>query len=377
MTAQHHPHGPSQVESFDPKSGGCAARIPAEGPDRSHAESGTLDHLAVSSGDLSILEGDEEALKRVAKAREFIRRIAARVDGEEFHEILLRLGDVNYGTCDYLKFSKDGVRAVLIDLKFGYWSVNAKTSLQLLNYAAAAFHTYPALRRISGFIFMARSGLVTGRNYNRRYFPLYRRTIEHVVGNAARAAKDPTLTDFTPNTTTCQFCARINCPARIALASALVNSWQKTPVVLSQAFSLTKLDLDQLGSLKRLGGALKAFCTAVDAEAKRRAIDEGKIIPGYELKERSGTRTILGPNIQLAASVIAETWSRLYPETELPVNEILMKLVEVGVGGIEKQLSPYAPRGEIKRAQLAIAEALEQAHLVTSTPQYILSAVKT
>ena len=327
MTAQHHPFGPSQVESFDPKSGGCAARIPAEGPDRSHAESGTLDHLAVSSGDLAILEGDIEAIKRVEKAREFIRRIAARVDGEEFHEILLTLGQINFGTCDYLKFSKDGTRAVLIDLKFGYWTVaSARTNLQLLNYAAAAFHTYPALTRISGFIFMARSGLVTGRNYNRRYFPLYYRKIEHVVGNAERAARDPTLTDFTPNATTCQFCARINCPARIALASALVNTWQKTPVVISQAFSLTKIDLDQLGALKRLGGALKAFCTAVDVEAKRRAIDEGNIIPGYELKERSGTRTILGPNIQLAATVIQDAWSQLYPETELPVNEILMKL---------------------------------------------------
>ena len=224
---------------------------------------------------------------------------------------------------------------------------------------------------------MARSGLVTGRNYNRRYFPLYRRTIEHVVGNAERAAKDPTLTDFTPNAITCQFCARINCPARIALASALVNTWQKTPVVISQAFSLTKMDLDQLGALKRLGGALKAFCTAVDAEAKRRAIDEGNIIPGYELKERSGTQDHSRTEHPISGHCHSRAWSRLYPETELPVNEILMKLVEVGVGDIEKQLSPYAPRGEIKRAQLAIAEALEQAHLVTSTPQYILSAVKT
>ena len=80
-----------------------------------------------------------------------------RVDGEEFHEVLLTLGQVNYGTCDYLKFNKEGTEAVLVDLKFGFVECpNAKTNLQLLNYAAAAFFTFPKLKRIFGAIFMVR-----------------------------------------------------------------------------------------------------------------------------------------------------------------------------------------------------------------------------
>jgi Protein of unknown function (DUF2800) len=374
---QHHPFGPSQIEGYDPKSGGCYARTPAQTYDFSAALDGTLRHLASASGDMSVLEGDPEAEEQVQKARDYIRFIRARMDGEEFHEIRLNLGHINYGTADYIRLNSGETQGLIVDLKFGFWGVTpAKANLQLLNYVCALMYMRPKVRRVLGVIYHVRSGTATQHWFSRRYYQKYFDRIQTVVTNAVRAHEKPESKDFTPNAVTCQFCARIQCPARIQLASALVNVWQKEPVSLPQGLLLTRLDIDSLGSLKRLTGALKAFCTAVDAESKRRAIDEGILIPGYELRERSGPRTIVGSNISLALTVISETWVRLYPSIDLPINDILMGLVEVSMLDLEKHIARHAPRGAALKTQKLISDALEEAKLVQSMPQWILAAVR-
>src|SRR5215467_6399994 len=100
----HHPQGPSQLENLDPRSGGCRVFTPLQRAPGEMAEKGSRQHLAVATDDLSVLEGDREAEAEVLEAREFILSQEARFGpGEAFHEILLEVPYVNFGTADYLK----------------------------------------------------------------------------------------------------------------------------------------------------------------------------------------------------------------------------------------------------------------------------------
>jgi len=382
VTLTHHPFGPSSIESYSPLHGGCYALVPAPSLDSGHAEAGSRGHEAALKGDLSVLEGDGEMEALVLETREFIAQERRRLDGEEFYELRLELGGVNFGTCDYLRFNERKTNALLIDLKFGYWTVSpAYKNLQILNYVTAAFETFPSLKRILAVIYHARSRKSSFHWFGRRYQSRYRNKIEEIVRNATRCRSgDLHAGDFTPDAVTCGFCARISCPARIQLASALINAWQpiETPVSLPEGFSLTSVSLDQLGALKRLTLALKAFCDCVDAEAKRRAIDEGKIVEGYELKARSGKRSIIGnADIGVAVSVLDRLWRETYPGVQVPpIAEIFLSLMEIGVGDIEKQLARSAPKGRALATQKLIGEALDAAHISQSQNQYYLAAVK-
>jgi hypothetical protein len=371
----HHPFGPSIVYAIKK----CGALVPAEG-DSQMAEAGSLRHEVFGSGDFLALGGDEQAVQTVKMARAYVDELCARYgfNGKVFHEVTLELPGVNFGTCDYLKFNSDGTEALLLDLKFGAWSVKAaRSNLQLLNYAAAAFETYPHLRRILGVIWQV-GGRVSTRWFNRQYLPRYTQTIRSIVERAMRIRANPQPGDFHPDPVNCSFCARVNCPARVQLASALVSAWAKTPVTICRPFSLTRIDLDTLTALKRLCGALNTFTDAVNNEAKRRVFDEGVAIPGYEIRERSGKRTLTGEaKVETAIALLGEFWRERYPEIPLDIPNIILGIVELSVGEIEKNIARHAPRGQSLLVQKAVAEVLEKAGLIEAVPQFFLAAVKT
>jgi len=374
----HHPQGPSQLENLDPKSGGCRAFKPLDRPVSELAEKGSRQHLAIACDDLSILEGDREAETEVIMARDFIIAITELVKGTKIlREERLEIPHLNFGTADYVVFSPSETVAYLVDIKFGAWSVtSAKKNLQILNYAAAIFLTYPKVQRVKGYIFHIKTATRTSKWFYRAYLPKYVTRIREVVENAQRAAKDPQRSDFTPNPVNCGFCGRVNCPARLELASSLVSAWTGKPVAFS-SLSLTHLPLEQLAILKQLGNALKSYLTAVDEEARRRAFDEGQVVPGYEIRQKSGIRKIISvENITAAAKMVSDAWVAAYPDSALNLEDLIFGEVEIGVINFEKAAGKSAPKGQIMRAQKLISEVLENSKLVNSLPVYYLSAVK-
>jgi|SRR5215510_594686 len=374
----HHPQGPSQLENLDPDSGGCFAFKPLDRPTSEAAEKGSRQHLALACEDLSVLEGDREAEAEVLEAREFITRVTESIGvGEIFREQRLEIPHVNFGTADYIVFNSTGTGAFVIDIKFGAWSVTpASKNLQILNYVVAIFFTYAKVQRIRGIIYHVKTHQASSKYFYRAYLPKYVTRIRKVVENAQRASIDPTREDFTPDPVNCGFCGRVNCPARLELASSLLSAWHGKPVNLP-TLNLTHLPLEQLGLLKQTGNALKAYITAVDEEARRRAFDEGEIVPGYEIRSKSGPRKIISvENITAAAKIVSDAWTQRYPQKELLLEDTVFGEVEIGVANFEKAAGRSAPKGEIMRAQKLVSEVLEDSKLVNSLPVYFLSAVK-
>jgi Protein of unknown function (DUF2800) len=373
--SDHHPFGPSILEMYDPRSRGCRVYLP--GSSHYKSEAGSLKHLAFSTKDFSVLEGDTKAEQEVAEARTIIDFHSQKFDGEEFREIRLE-NEINFGTVDLLRFDREKTKAFVGDLKFGDWPVtSAPRNLQLLNYLVLVFDCYPSVLSVKAVIYQAPLSLFSKVVFRRISLPRLKERIATIVREAQRAAEKPEPKDFTPYPDVCGYCTRIACPARVELASTLVSAWHRKPVKFFPSLDPTVLSNQLLADLKVLGSSVRSFADAVDAEAKRRAVEERAIIPGFELVSRSGKRVISGVDkINKAQLVIQEAWNTVYPSAPLPIGEIVMKLAELGVGDLEKDAGQHAPKGEITRAQKLISQALFKANLIEQTPIIFLAPIK-
>ena len=132
-----------------------------------------------------------------------------------------------------------------------------------------------------------------------------------------------------------------------------------------------------MASLKRLSNVFKTFSAAVDAEAKRRAFDEKDIVEGYEITEKSGTRTVVGANkITAASKVMSKNWDSLFPNLPQAWGNYILDNTELSMSDLEKALSKAAPYGKAAAAKKIIADALEKAGLVNASRVFSLQAIK-
>ena len=249
VISYHHPYGPSKLENYDPRSGGCAAFIP--NPESNEkAEFGTLKHTATSTGDLSVLGGDPRAEAEVARVVEFIDSTKKEYP-VHYSELTLKTEKI-FGTLDHLGMDADQKKGIIVDAKFGAWSVTtAQKNLQGWAYCLLAFINFPTLNKIKLVFYAAKSGTHTEYTFWRYRLPGLEKRIYGIIDRAIAAQEAPTNKDYTPHAVNCSFCTRLNCPARLALLGTLVTQWTGKPVELPH-LDLLAVSTPQLATLKRL-----------------------------------------------------------------------------------------------------------------------------
>ena len=369
----HHEYGPSKLENYDPRSGGCYAFLPNLGTNEK-AEFGTLKHSALSTGDLSVLGGDIRAEAEVARVAEFIKSVEWEYP-VVYSELTLKTDRI-FGTLDHLGMNAKGKNGIIIDAKFGAWSVTkASRNLQGWAYVLLAFHTFQTLKKIKVVFYAARNGEFTEATFYRSRLALLEKRVYGIIERAIKAKEAPTPGDFTPDAVNCSFCVRLNCPARLALMGTLVTQWTRQPVQLPH-LDLLEVSTPQLSALKKLSNVFKTFSKAVDDEAKRRAFDQGDIIEGYEIAEKSGTRLVVGAEqITAASKLLASEWEKLeFPGFDW--GDYVMKNVELSISDLEKEVGKLAPRGKATLAKKIVADSLEKACLINASKIFYLSAIK-
>ena len=369
----HHEYGPSKLENYDPRSGGCAAFIP--NPESNEkAEFGTLKHQALATSNIDLLGGDARAEAEVARVAEYIDQEAKNYHFT-YRELTLKTEKI-FGTLDFLGIDAFQKKGLIIDAKFGAWSVTtAQKNLQGWAYVLLAFYNYPSLNKIKVVFYAAKTGLHSEYTFWRYRLPAMEKRIYGIIDRAIKAKEAPTPEDYTPNAINCSFCTRLNCPARLALLGSLVTVWTGKPVELPH-LDLLALSTPQLAALKKLSNVFKTFSAAVDSEAKRRAFDQGDIIEGYEISEKSGTRLVVGAEqITAASKLLAAEWEKLeFPGVDW--GDYVLKNVELSIADLEKEVGKLAPRGKATLAKKIVADALEKACLVNASKVYYLSAIK-
>jgi hypothetical protein len=223
----HHPYGPSKLENYDPRSGGCYAFLP--NPESNEkAEFGTLKHTVFSSGEYELLGGDTKAAGEVARVVQVGNE--TRAEYPCVYNELTRKTEKIFGTIDWLGMDEQQRKGVIIDAKFGAWSVTeARKNLQGWAYLILAFQNFPTLKKIKVIFYAAPTGLHTEHTFWRFRLPALEKRIYGIIDRATQAAAEPTAKDFKPNAINCSFCVRINCPERMAMLGSLVTAWTGRP----------------------------------------------------------------------------------------------------------------------------------------------------
>jgi hypothetical protein len=340
------------------------------------AEEGSRGHLSFARGDLSLCNGDPYLEREVSAALEFFAPFAQAFPVEH-HEIRLDLAGLNFGTLDILRFSRDGTRALIGDLKFGWWPVTpAAKNLQLRNYAVLVFHAYPQVRSVRCVLYHTKHRTSTSRLYTRRHLPKMLVQIRRIIDGVQQALRNPQPSDYHPAARNCGFCARLNCPARAELTSQILTYWTGSPVPVLNV-DLQHVDSRALAALKRINNALKACSRAIDAEAHRRMIDNGEELPGYEVKEQSSPRQIIGTeNLNKSLRVLEPCFDGLLTDRWSLLRDQLLAHVEISWADVERAIKEVVPPGRFAYYQQLALAKLTEAKLIDSHLVYAVRAVR-
>lgn len=209
--------------------------------------------------------------------RKYTDRISVAQVGESHTEEHVKIFDNLEGTPDNFYFHDEVL--FVSDLKYGYQQIDAKDNYQLLLYAYGIIQKYKESYWIDGVvlaIYQPRLDRIDSYTYTREEFDV---KITELQMAASTTQSVNALELLHPG----EHCAKYYCKAR-ATCPAL------NKFVLSDLPDMEDVD-DDIGSKLSKIPIIRSWCDAVEQEAYRLAVREGKPVSGYKVvQSRSGNR---------------------------------------------------------------------------------------
>lgn len=357
---KHHPFGPSRQKSLSI----CPGHLPTKN-ESEVAKMGTVCHSIWETGDTSLADQlwePEEALKWISDLNAVWDLTLENFVGEfgsvtpVLNEITLDSPGINFGTVDKLAVTIQGDAALLGDAKFGAWSVDhADTNEQGKNYAVLVWDTMPSVDNIWVFFGNPRLAQYTIAKFNRaEHYQPFREELRDRLERATNA--DTSTFRFDP--VNCSFCARTECPVRLAVVEEIVKSHP----------NVSTMDIQELADLKRKSNVFKGLAKQIDDEAKRRMLEDGEEIPGYEIVEKVRSREVIGINnyITLAKEIL-----------DLGIGSIpIADVLSISFSDVEQLVLDKYPGKEGKQLIKQLTESLIAVGALTVNSYFALAAKK-
>ena len=259
------------------------------------------------------------------------------------------MNGLTFGTADMVMVKGD--RAIIGDAKFGWNPVeDAEKNLQGWAYAIGVMEKFPKVKMVDVVFAQPRLDMVSKARFFRNA-DLEKMKLR-VMAVIARA-KEHKPEDLRPSEFSCLYCgAKATCTA--LHKKALIISSKFAPLAedgeLIDLYNPSQLATPELrGKAEILRRVLEPWCEKVRKENLRYAVEEGEDIPGFEVKSRSGRRTV--SDSQLTWELVKD---RLTPEEFAAVTEI-------SVAQLLKAYSSKAPRGSKEKLKQEIEDKLTEA----------------
>ena len=293
---------------------------------------GTLCHEALDTGDDSHLTTDEQRAW-VMMCREYTGELERDHYPHPLREQRLEVTEGIWGFADLIMLSADEKSGALIDYKFGANSQeDAETNPAAQAYALGMFKRWPTLESVDVHYLYPRRDEINRAEYHRSQMPKLELRVSTII---ARANGQP---ERFAHPDVCQWCGnKPTCPALhkemlpIALRYAQAKGLALPPI---PDFSLVK----DPQTWSRLMGLAPVFEAVADS-IKRHAIEfrqqSGTEIPGYEMRQRTGRKTV---NNALIAWEVAK-------QEGLTQQEFL-SAVDISAKRLADAAGEKAPRGQ-------------------------------
>jgi hypothetical protein len=321
---------------------------------------GTLCHEALDSGDDSALNDEQRGW--VKACRDFIGDLLRDHYATELREERLDiLGDV-WGFADDILLSKDGTSGALIDFKFGVNAQeDAETNPAAQAYVLGMFQRWPQLETIDVYYLYPRREEASHAQYTRQDVEHIKLRLETII---ARVKSGPT---YSPTPEVCTWCGKkATCAALHAAVLPLAMCYGERKgmaIPPSPDFSLVK-DPHTWSRLMGLVPVLEAMIDSIKRRALEFRQELGVEIPGYEVRQRSGRKTI--NNAVIAWHVLSKAG--------LTTLEQFLRAVDVSVKRLADAAGENAPRGQKAKAVAHIEGKLRDAGVLEVGPETLFLA---
>ncbi|NOU36252.1 MAG: DUF2800 domain-containing protein [Kiritimatiellaceae bacterium] len=310
------------------------------------ADEGTMMHSAADTGHLEGL--NEEQTIQVQLCLDYVQALEESIpDCKRFNELQVDVCGLTFGTADVILLGQHS--AVVIDYKMGKVPVDdASVNLQGWAYALGTFDLFE-VEAVKVVFVQPRCDLVTEHTFSRTadYLRMQAR-----VATVILLAEDP-HSPYCPHPENCSYCgAQARCPALAAKALAVI---EQLPDRLALPAILDPSQIthpDQMALALHLAPVLTAWAESVRAHALE-MVQNGQEILGYELRHRSGPRTI---------KELVAVWDIVHAEFSVPLQEFLTAC-SISVTALETAVKKSQARGKGAEAvrkmnQLLTAEGL-------------------
>jgi len=255
---------------------------------------GTLCHEALDGKDDSRLTTDEQRAW-VKMCRQFAAMLKSQYP-EVLTETRLVVLDGIWGFADRIQLSKDRTAGALLDWKFGQNAQeDVATNPAAQAYALGMFKLWPELQAIEVFYVYPRREEISTHRYVREDLPGIELRIRTIVARAQGVT-----VERHPHPDVCTYCRhKSTCPELHAAVLPIAKRYAAAhAMTYPESFDLTLVkDPVTWQRLMQVAPVLEAMSDSIKRHAMEFRTETGQEIPGYEIRQRSGRKTINNPLI--------------------------------------------------------------------------------
>ena len=357
MPDKHAKHGPSSLKYKNPAIGGCCHWRNDKFADTKAADDGTHQHDYMecwgywitgkkAEPTMPLSDDQKTNVGFCQKIVEPYIRQAEHVGLEEQVTISSEQGEeVTWGTSDVVL--QTGSHLTLIDYKFGAGFIDApEDNMQAKAYTAGALQKYDSAKTAEFIFVIPKRDEVLRHTFKREELPQLITEIAQIV----EGAENPD-SPYNPSQEACVFCGeKPKCPA-INTAVATVAEHYGELQLPTEFHSSAIANPDEMSRALDAASIVERWAKSVRHHAMEMVLN-GETVPGYELKSRSGKRTVR--DVQSAWAVLKHT---LELEDFLPA-------CSVSITNLEKAIKERAPRGQKKALAEQVFESLQDAGIL-------------
>ena len=242
----------------------------------------------------------------------------------------------------------------IVDFKFGFGEIDdADINIQGQAYLLGVMDKFPKLQTATVHFIAPRRDEVLKHSYKREDMETIRLRVNLLVERAESDDKD-----LSPNTEACKYCKhKLTCSALSAkmlpLAKKYSQGLEDFELTLWDSYTPSEITSPKvLGQMMNVAQVVEKWAKAAKEQAVKLAVDEGEVIPGYDLSFRNSQGKI--HDSQAAFEAV---------EHLVSANEF-MEACSVSPAAIAKVYASKLGRGSKKNARPEVDEALEVSGVV-------------
>lgn len=340
---------------------------------------GSRIHAALETDDFSILHNDWEVklAEACVSARANMLTHLKFTPKETHREIRLDIdlgqGVHTFGTSDELMINGD--TGVKIDWKTGRNGVDpAETNVQAQAYVLGAFQKFSQLETLHFIFILPQRDEISYATYTRADMERIQTRLRSIVLNAMstlqlfaeKADIPPGL--LNPQSKVCCYCANIDrCPAISQIILDIVKRYADSDIDIPDIVHGSEIhDPAVIAKLLPLLPIAESWAAGMRQRSKSMVTEDGYDIPGYEMKERAGSKSIA--SARAAWDVVKDKMS---------IEEFLDQVQDIPFNAIADVIYAKAPRGNKTRAKNEFEDALRDNDALIDKPKTtFLAAIK-